>query len=147
VKRAVEAVCAALFCAVFAAFIAKIVMRYGAGDALAWADEVAVVLFVWIIFLANGFVVEDRRQICFDLVLRALPPRGVRVAVVLRVLLIGGLFAAALPGAIDYTLFLWRERTPVLGWRLDIVYACFPLFMIAVLVRLACQMWTACRRG
>ena len=146
-RRAAEAVCAALFCAVFAAFVAKIVMRYGAGDALAWADEVAVVLFVWIVFLANGLVVEDRWQICFDLVLRAVPARGVRVAVVLRGLLIGGLFAAALPGAIDYTLFLWRERTPVLGWRLDIVYACFPLFMAAVLVRLARQMWVACRRG
>ena len=38
------------------------------------------------------------------------------------------LFIAALPGMIDYTLFLWRERTDMLQMRLDFVYAIYPLF-------------------
>ncbi|MBV8835315.1 MAG: TRAP transporter small permease, partial [Alphaproteobacteria bacterium] len=36
---------------------------------------------------------------------------------------------------IDYIQFLWRERTPVLQWRLDLVYACFGIFLIAVILR------------
>src|ERR1700680_3862965 len=89
-----------MFACVFVAFIYKIAMRYAAGDAVAWADEVSVVLFVWIIFWANAFVVEARRQIRFDLVVRLLPPPWRRAAAIARVIIIGGLFLWALPGVI-----------------------------------------------
>jgi TRAP-type C4-dicarboxylate transport system permease small subunit len=124
-----------MFVCVFLAFIYKIVMRYAAGDAVAWADEISVVLFVWMIFWANAFVVDDRRQIRFDLVVRLLPPQWRRAAAILRLLIVGGLFAWALPGVIDYIAFLWRERTPVLSLRLDFVYSCFALFAVAVVLR------------
>jgi len=68
---------------------------------------------------------------------RHVGPSTRRIFWFLRILLIGGIFAAALPGALDYIGFLWRERTPVLLWRLDFVYSCFGLFMLAVLLRLA----------
>jgi TRAP-type C4-dicarboxylate transport system permease small subunit len=140
VVRAAELLCAAGFAGVFLVFIWKIAMRYLAGSAVAWADEVCVVLFVWIIFIANGFVVPDRKQISFDLLYNHLGPSAQRILAILRVLLVGGIFAAALPGSLDYIAFLWRERTPVLLWRLDFVYACFGLFMIAVLLRGVAQL-------
>jgi TRAP-type C4-dicarboxylate transport system permease small subunit len=126
-----------MFIAVFVAFLYKIVMRYAAGDAVAWADEASVVLFIWIVFLANGLVVDDRRQISFDLLYRHLPERGQRVMAVTRIVLVGCIFAYALPAAVDYILFLWRERTPVMRLRLDEIYACFALFMLAVIIRMA----------
>jgi TRAP-type C4-dicarboxylate transport system permease small subunit len=140
VARVAEQVCVGLFTAVFLVFIWKIAMRYLAHVAVAWADEVSVVLFVWIIFIANGFVVEDRRQIRFDILYRHVGPSTQRLLGVFRILLVGGIFAAALPGALDYIRFLWRERTPVLLWRLDFVYTCFGLFMVAVLVRMAVRL-------
>jgi TRAP-type C4-dicarboxylate transport system permease small subunit len=140
VERAAEALCVAAFAGVFLVFIWKIVMRYAAGDAVAWADEVTVVLFVWIVFIATGFVVEERRQIRFDLIYRNVGARAQRALAILRILLIGGIFTVALPGSLDYIAFLWRERTPVLLWRLDFIYACFGLFMIATLVRLAARL-------
>src|SRR5262249_44727443 len=130
-------VTSAMFACVFVTFIYKIVMRYVAHDAVAWADEVSVVLFVWMIFWANAFVVPDRRQIRFDLVVRMLPPPWQRGAAIARLIIIGGLFLWALPGVIDYIAFLWRERTPVLALRLDFVYACFGLFAVAVVIRSA----------
>src|SRR5882672_6208434 len=135
--RGARLVASLMFACVFVAFIYKIVMRYAAGDAVAWADEISVVLFVWIIFWANAFVVEDRRQIRFDLVVRLLSPGGRRAAAIARLTIIGGLFLWALPGVIDYIAFLWRERTPVLSLRLDFVYSCFGLFVVAVVVRAA----------
>jgi TRAP-type C4-dicarboxylate transport system permease small subunit len=140
VSRCVEAAVVVMFAVVFAVFIYKIIMRYAAGDAVAWADEISVVLFVWIVFLTNGFVLEDPRQITFDLIHRNLPARGQRLVEFVRGLIVCGIIICALPGAIDYTLFLWRERTPVLRWRLDIVYACFALFLLAVVVRMAWQL-------
>jgi len=146
-KRAAEALCAAMFAGVFVVFVYKIVMRYAAGDAVAWADEVSVVLFIWIVFVANALVVEDRRQISFDLLYRHAPARVQRVLGIARAVLIGGLFLAGLPGALGYIAFLWRERTPVLLWRLDYVYACFGLFMLAVIARLAWVVVRLCRRN
>jgi TRAP-type C4-dicarboxylate transport system permease small subunit len=125
-----------MFVVVFLAFIYKIVMRYAAGDAVAWAEELTVVLFIWIVFLANGLVVDERRQIAFDLVYRNLSIGGQRWMATVRSLLIGGIFVCALPAAVDYIMFLWRERTPVMGWPLNYVYSCFALFMLAVIIRM-----------
>ena len=141
VARAVELITVAMFAVVFVAFLIKIVMRYTAGDAAAWADELTIVLFIWIIFLANGFIVPERRQIAFDLIHRNVSPRSQRIIEIVRNVIIGGLFAWSLPAVIDYTLFLWRERTPVMRWRLDIIYACFAFFMVAILLRSAVEIF------
>jgi TRAP-type C4-dicarboxylate transport system permease small subunit len=143
--RFASATAALMFAAVFTTFMLKVVLRYAASIQLAWADEVCSILFVWIIFWANAFLVPDSQQIAFDLVVRTLPPRGRRVAAILRNLILGGLFAAALPGSIGYILFLWREHTPVLQLRLDFVYACFGFFLIAVCVRAAVSLWQLLR--
>ena len=137
IARVANAITSLMFIAVFAAFIYKIVMRYAAGDAVAWADDVSVVLFTWIVFLANGLMLDDKRQITFDLIYRHLSERNQRFVAAARSLLVGGIFLCALPACVDYILFLWRERTPVMGWRLEYVYACFALFMVAVTIRLA----------
>ena len=136
IARFAELLTNLMFVAVFLAFIYKIVMRYLFGDAVAWADEASIILFIWIVFLANGLVVEDRRQISFDLIYRNLPEPGRRVVGAIRIALVGGIFIYALPAAVDYILFLWRERTPVMRWRLDYVYACFALFMLAMIIRM-----------
>ena len=138
-RRVAQAIASLLFAGVFLVFCYKIIMRYAAHDAVAWADEICVVLFIWIIFWANALLVPDAAQIRFDLLYRAFGPSGQRWIALLRAALIGGLLATSLPGVIDYTLFLWRERTPVLGLRLDYVYACFGLFVAASVVRAVYQ--------
>ena len=135
VQRGAGHVCGALFAAVFLVFLYKIALRYLEHDSPAWADEICVILFIWMVFLANGFMLGDREQVAFDLAYRPMPPVGRRVMAVGRALLIGGVFAWALPTVIDYILFLRLERTPVLGWRLDAVYACFAVFAACVVAR------------
>jgi TRAP-type C4-dicarboxylate transport system permease small subunit len=124
-----------LFAGVFAIFIYKIFMRYVFDQPIPWADELSVVLFVWVIFCANALVVSDRQQITFDLVYHLLPQWGQRGAALLRTVIVGGLFIAALPTVIGYIRFLWREHTAVLMLPLDYVYSCFGLFVFMVGVR------------
>jgi TRAP-type C4-dicarboxylate transport system permease small subunit len=134
-RRCADWTASLMFAAVFVIFNYKIITRYFEHDEAVWADEVLVILFIWIIFWANAFLVRDKDQITFDLVYRLLPPRAQRVAALARAVLIGGIFLWALPGSLDYIRFLWREHTPVLNLPLDIVYSCFGLFLIAIIVR------------
>lgn len=136
-QYAAEQVSNLMFAVVFCIFVFKIVMRYVGHDEAAWTDEVCVILFIWMIFWANAFVVDDHRQIRFDLVYRPMPPKVQRAMALARLVLVGGVFLWALPTSIGYIMFLWRERTPVLEWRLDYVYACFGLFAVMVVLRAA----------
>ena len=134
-RQIADWIASAMFAAVFVIFNYKIFTRYFEHDEAVWADEVLVILFIWIIFWAQAFVVREHDQISFDIVVRLLPARGKRLAAVLRNILIGGVFLWALPGSLGYIRFLWREHTPVLNLPLDLVYSCFGLFLIAVIVR------------
>ena len=137
VRQIADWIAASMFSAVFLIFNYKIFTRYFEHNEAVWADEVLVILFIWIIFWAQAFVVREREQITFDLVYRLLSARGQRAAAVARHLLVGGVFLWALPGSLGYITFLWREHTPVLNLPLDWVYSCFGLFLIAVVVRSA----------
>ncbi len=141
-QLAANLVAAGMFVAVFAIFCAKIIARYGEHAEMAWADEVSVILFIWIIFWANAFIMGERDHVRFDLVTHAMPPRVRRVMGIVRGLLFAGLFLYVAPDTIGYILFLWRERTPVLGLRLDYVYMCFGMFIATVPLRAA---WSVVR--
>ena len=136
-RAAADAVAVAMFAAVFVIFVFKIALRYVAHDSMAWADEVSIILFVWIVFWANALILRERDHIRFDLVYVLLPPGGRRAMALLRAALLLAVFAYAFPPTLDYILFLWRERTAVLRLRLDWVYLCFPLFIGAVALRAA----------
>ena len=139
-RTAADIVAALMFAAVFLVFCFKIALRYIAHDTMAWADEISIVLFVWIVFWANALLLRERDHIRFDLVYVLLPPGGRRVMAILRALLLGAIFLYALPPTLDYVLFLWRERTAVLGLRLDRVYFCFVVFVAAVALRAAADL-------
>lgn len=134
-RQIADWIACAMFAAVFVIFNYKIFTRYFEHSEAVWADEVLVILFIWIIFWAQAFMVRDHEQISFDIVTRLLPAPGRRVAALLRNVLIGGVFLWALPGSLGYIRFLWRERTPVLELPLDWVYSCFGIFLVAVIAR------------
>jgi TRAP-type C4-dicarboxylate transport system permease small subunit len=134
-RQGADWIAGAMFASVFLIFNYKIFTRYFEHNEAVWADEVLVILFIWIIFWANAFLLPDKNQITFDLVYRLLPPQAKRACALARYILVGGIFVWALPGSLDYILFLWRERTPVLNIRLDLVYSCFGMFLIAVIAR------------
>ena len=136
-RRGAGLVAGLMFAAVFLIFNYKIATRYLWHHEAVWADEVSVILFIWIIFWANAFLVRDKEQITFDLLYRHVSDRRKRMMAIGRLVLVGGIFLWALPQSVDYILFLWREKTPVLDLRLDLVYSCFGIFLAAVIVRAA----------
>src|SRR6185295_3019409 len=99
-----------------------VVARYS-GHPLAWTDELAVVLFIWMVFWTSACVLSSREQVAFDIVYEMASPRVRTALTVLGAACAAGLLLWALPKVMDYIAFLWRERTPVLQWRQDWLYA------------------------
>ncbi len=126
---------ALLFGAIVVTFGANIVARYVFSRPIIWADELVVVLLLWVTFLTAAFITQEREQVIFDLIYERFGPRGRRVILITGSTLLVAILGAALPAIFSYTAFLWRERTNVLEWRLDLVYSCFAIFIVALIVR------------
>ena len=122
---------------VFALFIAGIAMRYLFNAPLAWIEEMVTLLSVWSTFWTAAFVLTWSEHIAFDVVFSHLRPALQRYALLTGSVAFIALMAAAIPGMIDYTLFLWRERTDAMQLRLDWVYSIYPIFFIVIVLRLA----------
>ncbi|HEX2566282.1 MAG TPA: TRAP transporter small permease [Burkholderiales bacterium] len=145
-RKAAAAVSVALIAAVFTAVLLGVARRYLFGAPLTWSDELTAILFVWCVFWTAAFAVSEREHVAFDLVYETLPPPVARVLAIVAYALVGVALLAVLPKTVDFVRFLWRERTPALQWRLDLVYACFPVFIAASALRFLWQAARLCRR-
>jgi TRAP-type C4-dicarboxylate transport system permease small subunit len=134
-SKTAEAASAAAFAAMFLLFLAGVFTRYVLNSPLVWSDELIMILFLWMVFLTEAFVITEREQVTFDGIYELVGERWRRLILATGALLIAVMFLIALPTVFGYVQFLWRERTPALQWRLDVVYLCFVVFWAAVVVR------------
>ncbi len=130
-RRAGEWFAVLTLAAILIAILVGIVRRYLFGAPLVWIDELVVVLFIWCVFITSALVVRIEDHVAFELVHSALPLQAQRWVSVVAFGGAGLCLLAAAPKSADFILFLSRERTPALQWRLDIVYACFVVFIVA----------------
>ena len=137
-QRAAELVSAALFALMFCAFMIQIVSRYVFNHPISWSLELCSLSYIWLVFWssrpAHGASASTSSSICSTRSCRPggggsspspIPPR------------MGLIFLAALPASLDYISFMGRRTTLILHIPLDLVYACFGIFMVAVIVNAA----------
>lgn len=144
-RRGADACGVALFAALFLVFLVQIGARFVFSRPLPWTDELAVVLYLWVILWAAAFVVPEREHVAFDLVWNAAGRKARRVMRVVGQALLGGLCAAALPACWDYVRFMAREGTPVLGVPFFVVFLPFVALLAAIVVRCAWAVLQALR--
>jgi len=140
-KRLAEAISTWSLGVVFVLFVYGVGMRYLLNRPVSWTDEAVTVLTVWSVLWTGAFVLRWSEHISFDIVFVNLAPKRQRFMLLVGNSVFVILMLAALPGMVDYTLFLWREKTDMLEMRLDFVYAIFPIFFIAVVVRQLLSLW------
>lgn len=144
-QRGANAVSGILFLALFAVFLIQVAARFGLNQPLPWTDELAVILYIWVIFWTAALVVPQREHVVFDLVWNSVGPRVRQAMAIAGNLLLGGLALAGLPATWDYVHFMQREGTPVLGLPLMWVFLPLVLLMLALVVRSAWAIWQALR--
>ena len=144
-RRAANLVGGALFVALFGVFIVQITARFGFNKPLAWTDEAAVILYVWVILWATATMVPQREHVAFDLIWNSVGIGARRTMQIGGNLLIGALALVALPASWDYVRFMAREGTPVLGIPLFWVYVPFVVMLVALVLRCGFAVWQALR--
>jgi TRAP-type C4-dicarboxylate transport system permease small subunit len=132
-----------IFFALFLTFLVQITARFGFDRPLPWTDELAVVLYLWVILWACAFMVPEREHVVFDLVWNSVPTPVRRVMKIAGNLMIGGLALVAIPASWDYVHFMAREKTPVLDIPFMWVFLPFVLLLIALVARSAWGIWCA----
>lgn len=145
-RRGADAVGVGLFVALFLTFIVQITARFVFDRPLPWTDELAVILYVWVILWAAAFMVPARDHVVFDLVYNAMGPRTRRGMLLAGSVMAGSLAAYALPGSWDYVRFMAREGTPVLGVPFLWVFVPFVLLLLALAVRSVLEVAALLRR-
>ena len=145
VQRGADAIGAALFAALFLVFLVQIAARFVFNKPLPWTDELAVVLYLWVILWAAAFIVSEREHVAFDLIWNAAGRRTRRAMRIVGHVMLGGLCGWALPGTWDYVRFMAREGTPVLGLPLMAVFLPFVALLGSIVVRSAWAVWQALR--
>ena len=144
-KKAADLIGGTLFLTLFIVFVIQVTARFGFNRPMAWTDEAAVILYVWVILWSAAFVVPEREHVAFDLIWNSvnLPTRKVmRVA---GNLLIGGVALYGIPATWDCVHFMKRESSPVLGISFMLVFLPFVLLLVALVVRSAWAIWNAFR--
>ena len=140
-RRAANAIGVLLFALLFLVFVVQVTARFAFDKPLAWTDELAVILYLWAILWGASLVCEDRENVAFDLLYQKASPALQRAMAITACALIGVLTAWALPGSLDYILFMQRESTPVLGLPFNWVFAPFALLLIALTLRYAWRIY------
>jgi TRAP-type C4-dicarboxylate transport system permease small subunit len=130
-----HAVGGVLFLALFFTFLIQIGARFGFDQPLPWSDELAVILYLWVILWSCAFVVPEKEHVMFDLVWNNASPKVRRLMRMVGHTLIGGLALAALPASWEYVHFMAREKTAVLGLSFEWVFLPFVLLLVALVAR------------
>jgi TRAP-type C4-dicarboxylate transport system permease small subunit len=136
-KLGVELVSVALFTVMFGAFLLQIFSRYVLNAPLVWTLELCLLSFLWLSFWNCGLLLTVRGHIGFTIIYDAVGPPNRRILAVVGTVILGGVFAAALPGTADWISFMGIGETDVFEIPLDWTFSIFLVFMVAVIVRCA----------
>lgn len=142
-KKAANTFGGVIFFCLFLTFLVQITARFGFNRPLPWTDELAVILYLWVILWAAAFMVPEREQVVFDLLWNSVGKGTRRVMRIVGNLMVGGLAAVAIPASWDYVHFMARESSPVLGLSFQWVFLPFVLLLVALVVRSAVGIWQA----
>jgi TRAP-type C4-dicarboxylate transport system permease small subunit len=133
--RFAEAVAALFLGVIFVAFIVQITLRYLFNWPVGWTSEVSLAAWLWLVLWGAAFVLKDSDEIRMDFVGARASPRMRRVIGAVAALGVIVLFGMSLPASYAYVSFMKVEKSSYLGIRMDVMYAIYLVFVVAVIAR------------
>ncbi|RST54857.1 TRAP transporter small permease [Variovorax sp. DXTD-1] len=133
--RFAEAVAALFLGVIFVAFIVQIALRYLFSWPVGWTSEVSLAAWLWLVLWGAAFVLKDSDEIRMDFVAANAGPRMRRTLGAIAALGLIVLFGMSLPASYAYVSFMKVEKSSYLGIRMDVMYAIYLVFVVAVIAR------------
>ena len=119
--------------------------RYVMARTFTWYDEIARLLFVWIVFLGAAVGVRRSAHFRLHLVLDRFPPGLRRVAHVVGVLVVMGFGLLMIQQGWKLVELGQFQRTPVMGLSKQYVYASVPAGGALIILYSLPHLWRALR--
>lgn len=161
-----QGVAAAMMAAMFLTFILQIIVRYSARvewlparfpflepTLYGWTLEFCLLLWVWLVFWGNAFVVRDRDHVTFDILFYAVRPSVRRWLIIISGLAICISFVLSIEPTWSKFYILRIKKTATLSavfgdWiRMRDIYSIYIVFLVAVALRYAWAVYRAIRFG
>ncbi|MBV1927529.1 MAG: TRAP transporter small permease [Rhodobacteraceae bacterium] len=161
-----QAVAAAMIALMFLTFIVQIIVRYSARlewlpayfpilepTIYGWTLEFCLLLWVWLVFWGNAFVVRDRDHVTFDILFLAVRPAVRRwFIIIFGIAICAGLALSIEPTLAKFNILKLKKTatlSAVFGdWiRMRDIYSIYIVFLVAVALRYAWAVYRAIRFG
>lgn len=130
------------FLIMFVVFVVEIAARYVFNHPLAWAYEVTVMCYLWMVVLGACFAYRDRSHVTFTLVYDKLGIKGKAWCAFLGNVLMIVAFAVMFVPSINFIMQMKIQQTSKLHIGLNLVYLPFIPFMIIIMIYILEDMWT-----
>ncbi|HMN93236.1 MAG TPA: TRAP transporter small permease [Hydrogenophaga sp.] len=146
-KRVAELAMALCMSVMLVVIFVNVVLRYGWGTGILISEELARLLFVWLVSLSAAIAFHEGKHLGFDMVTSRLQGRpAVALWWISR-----GLTALVLyhliTGAWEQVLMGLNSRSPVMGYPLALTAGGIFVMGVSMALLLACQAWSALRWG
>lgn len=161
-----QAVAAAMMALLFLTFMVQIIVRYSARlewlpdyvplldpSRYGWTLEFCLLLWIWLVFWGNAFVVRARDHVTFDILYFAVRPAVRRWFIVISGLAIAGALILSVEPTWSKMYILRLKKTATLSavfgdWiRMRDIYSIYIFFLVAVSLRYAWGAYRAIRYG
>ena len=142
-RRAAEAVSAALLATMFLAFIIQIAFRYLLNWPVGWTSEVSTLTWIWVVLWTAAFVTREDEEVRFDIVYGRVSEPVRRVFTILTGVALVAMFAISLPATLSFIGFMGVEVSTYLRVPLSVLYSIYVIFAAALIVRYSWLVWRA----
>ena len=112
-----------------------VLTRYVTEQPAAWAGELAVIGFAWVVFLGASACFKYKLHAGIDMLTVLLPPAVLRVIRILVHALVLGFCAFMVWFGVRFSIDAWDNPTSVLRWPSTVLYGAVTLGFALMLVR------------
>lgn len=145
IRRAAEAMLALSMFGMVCAVFLNVVLRYLFNSGLAGYEEIARLLFVWLVCVGSILASADREHLVFDLLVRRLPHSAQIICLWTGRVLILGILGLIISGAWEQVMVGIHSRSPVLGYPLGLAAGAILLMAGCMLLLLLRESWQSLR--
>jgi TRAP-type C4-dicarboxylate transport system permease small subunit len=142
-RRRAENVSVIMLVTMFGALMVQVAFRYLINMPMGWTDELSLIMWTWLVLWGAAFVVRERDEIRFDLILASVPLLLRRSMTLVSAAMVVVLFLISLPAVVDYITFMRVQRTAYFHIRFDWLFSVYILFALAGIVRYLWVGWRA----